>query len=105
MELKNITLDEVINYTEGCQMKADKRMTPDKVVPLKVTAKDLTEKELNEVSFGEPLKWSVLVSDRLKESGDDKEANVLKALLCKMHNHDKLDANDFLVLDNILSKK
>lgn len=101
--LKALRLQEITSYESYCEMGPICKFSPDEIEPLDVTAHDLTEEEMNEVSFGEPLKWSVLISDKIKAI-EREEADNTKyiQLLCKLHNHESLSMTDYQLIDGLL---
>ncbi len=104
--MKVITAQEIEKYERCCDIGPVKAFMPDEVVPLAITADDLSERELNEVSFGEPLKWSVLVSDKMigeRKGGNHSEYVRLRNILCRLHNHDPLTGEDYEIIDCLVA--
>ncbi len=102
-----ITAQEIEDYEGCCDIGPVNMFMPDEVVPLEITADDLSENELNEVSFGEPLKWSVLVSDKMireKKCGNHSEYEKHRNILCRLHNHDPLTGEDYEIIDCLIAE-
>ncbi len=104
--IKIITAQEILDYEKCCDIGPVKSFMPDEVVPLEITADDLSEKELKEVSFGEPLIWSVLISDKMigeRKAGNRSEFVRLRNILCRLHNHDSLTGEDYEIIDCLIA--
>ena len=108
MAVKNFKIlkfQDIKEYEDYCDIDCINRASPEDMIPMEITANSLPLSELLEKNLGEPLLWSVLVSDKMKASKESsKEYSESRELLCRLHNHDALTGKDYKMLDTLIDE-